>query len=93
MKTSKYVGKEFAGWLITHIGIAAVQSARNKYAYHRSYYYLAERATSDGKCTKQIRLNARQMQMLATGKFDVEAFADKHVHTRKATVRTNYAFN
>lgn len=93
MRTSKYVGKEFKGWKISHIGIASVQGAHNKYAYHRNYYYLAERETSDGKCLKQIRLNAKQMQMLAAGTFDVEAFADGHVHSQKATARTNYAFN
>lgn len=91
-RTSKYVGKTFNGWTITHIGIATVQGAKAKYAYHRGYYYLAERQTSDGKFTKQVRLNAVYMARLARGDFDIEAYADKNAHNTIATRKTQYTF-
>lgn len=91
-RTSKYVGKTFSGWTVTHIGIATVQGAGAKYAYHRGYYYLVERRTSDGKFTKQVRLNANYMVKLARGEFDIEQFADKYAHSKRATRKTNYSF-
>lgn len=92
-RTSKYVGKTFSGWTVTHIGIATVQGTGAKYAYHRGYYYLIERPTSDGKFTKQVRLNATYMARLANGTLDIEKIADKRAHKRKATQKTTYTFN
>lgn len=92
-KTSKHVGKIYAGWLVTHIGIATVQGSKAKYPYHRGYYYLLERVTSDKKCTKQVRLNSNYIAKLSRGEFDIEAYADKHAHSKKATNKTNYSFN
>lgn len=91
-RTSKYVNKTFSGWTVKAIGIARVQPKKAKYAYHQSYYYLVERVTSDGKCIKQVRLNANYMCQLARGAFDIEAYAERHAHSSKATRKTNYAF-
>lgn len=91
-KTSKYVGNTYLGWTVVHMGIARVQSGGTKWAYHRNYYYLVERVTSDGKCVKQVRLDANKMCALARGTFDIEAFADKKAHSKRATGKTNYAF-
>jgi len=95
MRKSKYVGNTYSGWTVTHIGIASVQSKKAKWAFHRNYYYLVERVTSDGKCEKQIRLNGNQMVQLARGTFDIEAYALKlkAKKTHKATNRVNYSFN
>lgn len=92
-RTSKYVGKTYNGWTVVHIGVATVQGAKAKYAYHRGYYYLVERITSDQKCTKQVRLNANRMCALARGQFDIEAYADRNAHSKVATRKTNYSFN
>lgn len=91
-RTSKYVGNTYNGWKVTHMGIANVQGAGAKVPYHRAYYYLVERTTSDGKFTKQVRLNANYMCNLARGEFDIESYADKHAHSKKAISKTNYAF-
>lgn len=92
-RTSKFVGNTYSGWTVVHIGVANVQGAGAKWAYHRNYYYLVERVTSDGKCTKQVRLDAKKMRELAKGNFDIEAYADKITHSKKATRKTNYSFN
>ena len=92
-RTSKYVNKTFSGWTVKAIGIARIQPKNAKYAYHQSYYYLLERTTSDGKCIKQIRLNANYMCNFAKGLFDIESYADKHAHSKVATRKTNYSFN
>lgn len=92
-RTSKFVGNTYSGWTVVHIGVAHVQGAGAKWAYHRNYYYLVERVTSDGKCTKQVRLNANYMKALAEGTFDIEAYADKHAKTKRAIAKTNYSFN
>lgn len=91
-RTSKYVGKNFNGWDVVAIGVATVQPKKAKAPYHQGYYYLVERVTSDGKCVKQVRLNSTYMCQLARGTFDIEAYADKHAKSRKATAKTNYAF-
>lgn len=90
-RTSKYVGNTYLGWTVVHMGIAGIHGA-GKYRGHRNYYYLVERITSDGKCIKQIRLDAKKMKALANGTFDIEAFADKKAHSKRATGKTNYAF-
>ena len=92
-RTSKYVGNVFSGWTVTHIGVATVQGAGAKWAYHRGYYYLLERPTSDGKFIKQLRLNASYMAKLAKGQLDIEKIADKRAHNKKATQKTTYTFN
>ncbi len=92
-RTSKYVGNTYEGWTVTHIGVATVQGAGAKYAYHRGYYYLLERPTSDGKFVKQVRLNASYMAKLANGNLDIEKIADKRAHNKKATQKTTYTFN
>lgn len=92
-RTSKFLGNTYSGWTVAHIGVATVQGAGAKSPYHRSYYYLVERVTSDGKCTKQVRLNASYMKRLAEGNFDIETYADKHAKTKRATAKTNYSFN
>ena len=92
MRTSKYVGKNFMGWDVVAIGVATVQPKRAKAPYHQDYYYLLERVTSDGRCVKQVRLNSSYMCQLARGTFDIEAYADRHAHSTKATAKTNYAF-
>lgn len=89
---SKYLGKTFNGWTVTYFGIATVQSARAKYPFHRGYYYLVERETSDKRFTKQVRLNAVYMAKFARGEFDIEKYADKYAHSRKAIRKTNYSF-
>lgn len=91
-RTSKFVGNTYNGWTVKHMGVAHIQGA-GKYRYHRNYYYLIERITSDGVCTKQVRLDAKKMRDLARGNFDIEAYADKIVHSKKATRKTNYSFN
>jgi len=91
-RTSKFVGNTYNGWTVKHMGVAHIQGA-GKYRYHRNYYYLVERITSDGVCTKQVRLDANKMRALARGKFDIEAYADKIVHSKNATRKTNYSFN
>lgn len=91
-RVSKYVGNTYNGWKVVHIGIARVHGA-GEYKGHRNYYYLVERITSDGKFTKQVRLDADKMRGLANGTFDIEAFADRHAHTKSATRKTNYSFN
>lgn len=94
---SKYLHQTFntveGTWTVVHIGIATVQGAKAKAPYHRGYYYLVERMTSDGKCDKQVRLNANYMVKLARGEFDIEAYADKHAHSKKSIRKTNYSFN
>lgn len=93
-RTSKYVGKTYEGWTVVHIGVATVQGAGAKWAYHRGYYYLLERPTSDGKFVKQVRLNANYMAQLARGQLNIEAIADKRAHnTKSATRKTTYTFN
>ena len=92
-RTSKFVGNVYSGWLVAHIGVATVQKAGAKRPGHCSYYYLLERETSDGKCTKQVRLNASYMRKLADSEFDIEKYADKNAHSKKATKKTNYSFN
>lgn len=92
-RTSKFVGNTYLGWTVVHMGVATVQGAGAKAPYHRGYYYLVERPTSDGKCVKQVRLNASYMKQLYLGTFDIEAYADKHAKNKKATNKTNYSFN
>lgn len=90
-RVSKFVGHTFNGWNVVHMGVAHIQGA-GKYRYHRNYYYLVERETSDGKCVKQVRLDANKMRALAAGTFNIEKFADKHAHSTRATLKTNYSF-
>lgn len=90
-RVSKYVGNTFSGWKVVYIGVSHIQGA-GKYRHHRNYYYLVERLTSDGKCVKQVRLDANKMSALAKGIFDIESYADKHAHSTKATNKTNYSF-
>ena len=100
-RTSKYLGKIYEGWTVTHIGVASVVAKRHKgkglnnRPGHQSYYYLLERTTSDGACVKQVRLNARQMCDTARGLFSVEAYSDmlNDKKSKRATSKTNYSFN
>lgn len=101
VRTSKYLGKVYEGWTVTHIGVASVVAKRHKgkgansRPGHQSYYYLLERPTSDGACVKQVRLNSTQMCNVARGTFSVEAYSDKlnEKKTKHATSKTNYSFN
>jgi hypothetical protein len=100
VRTSKYLGQTYEGWTVTHIGVATVVAKRhkgkglNKRPGHQSYYYLLERKTSDGKCDKQIRLNASQMCRVARGTFSVELYSDylQDKKSKKATKKVNYQF-
>ncbi len=101
VRTSKYLGQVYEGWTVTHIGVATVVSKRHKgkglnsRPGHQSYYYLLERPTSDGACTKQVRLNSTQMCNAARGTFSVEAYSDilTEKKSKKATKKTTYTFN
>lgn len=96
MRTSKYLGKVFDnGWKCTHVGIATVQGKNAKGAYHRGYYYLLERTTSDGKCEKQIRVNAAYMAKIGRGELLAEEVENRIAkrHSKLATKKVNYSFN
>lgn len=94
-KTSKYLNKTFDNnWTCTHCGIATVQAANAKWPFHRGYYYLLERTTSDNKCVKQIRVNATYMARIARGEMLAEDFENRMAKRKSkvATKKVNYAF-
>lgn len=87
MKKSKYLNKTFNGWTCTHVGVARTQpvflkGSREKSTrpYHQTYYYIFERATSDGKAEKLVRLNAAEAAQVYRGERSVEEIA-KHRQT------------
>lgn len=98
MKTirSKYLGVTFDnGWTCTHVGIATVQDSSAKYPYHRGYYYIFERPTSDGKATKMIRLNSAYAAKVWSGRMQVETYSKRYgaKHSEKFTQKVTYRNN
>lgn len=84
MKKSKYLGKQFGNWTCTHVGVSWVAPAfyvgtraRQKRPGHRSYYYIMERLTSDGKAEKMIRLNCNEAAKVWKKMITVEEILDK----------------
>lgn len=107
MRKSKYLGVKFGEWLCTHVGVEAVVPAykakrdyygnrvRNKYPGHQRYYYIFERVTHDGVCTKMVRLNAAQVRKVWLGYITVEEIADKKKSNPHPAFKekVSYSFN
>jgi hypothetical protein len=101
MRKSKYFGYKNGEWVCTHVGISRVQPAfkkgtriRAKRPGHRSYYYVFERLTHDGKAEKMIRLTAAQAKLVYDGVFNVEYYADlfKTKQNPRFVEKVSYSF-
>lgn len=94
VNSHKYFGLVSGAWKCTHVGIARVQGARAKSAYHRSYYYIFERETSDKAAMKMVRLNAAQALQVRRGLTTVEAISKKKLAKKSNTFeqKVSYSF-
>lgn len=106
MRKSKYIGLKIGDWICTHAGVDRVQPAyklkrdalgkrvRNKYPGHRSYYYIFERLTHDGKAMKMIRLSAVQANYVLKGIKTVEDYAiqKEQLRSQEFIKKVSYSF-
>lgn len=101
MRKSKYENFKSGNWTCTHVGVAAVNSAfykgtkeRTLYPGHRTYYYIFERRTSDGKCDKMVRLSCREAARVYRGELTVEQIskARQAKSINKFTKKVSYHF-
>lgn len=92
MRRSKYLGKKFENWTCTHVGIASVQPAKNKFRGHRNYYYIFERPTSDGKAFKMLRLNGSAASKVYKGLLSIEDIVKIRKKNQKFTQKISYNF-
>ena len=84
MRKSKFVGKEYQGWTVRNVYLAANYSGGTR---HNAYRYTLGRNTSDGKCLKKIAVSGTTMTAISRGEVDVERLAD-----RKGRESVNYNF-
>lgn len=84
MRRSKYEGKEYGGWKVEKMYLAANYCGGTR---HNAYRYVLGRETGDGKCFKKIAVSGSTMTAIGRGQKDVEALAE-----RKGRSKTDYVF-
>lgn len=101
MRKSKYENFKSGNWTCTHVGVATVNGAfykgtreRTLYPGHRTYYYIFERRTSDGKADKLVRLNCKEAAAVYRGDITVEEIAKTRQiqSVNKFTKKVSYHF-
>lgn len=87
-KTSKYVGKEFAGgWVCTGINVAKTSLSHKNGG--PSYWYAFERVTGDGKFRKWVRVADYDAAKIWKGLLTVDELEDKK---KQGIYKANYRF-
>ena len=105
MKKTKYLGMKSGDWTCTRVDVDYIQSAytqkrdehgrkiRSKYPGHRLYSYTFERATSDAKAIKTIKLSCVQARRVLNGERDVEYYAEKKQRMANQSTRTKVSYS
>lgn len=87
-KTSKFVGKEFAGgWVCTGINVAKASLSHKNGG--PTYWYAFERKTSDGKFVKWVRVDADHATKVYRGEITVDELEEKK---KDGVYKVNYQF-
>ena len=101
MRNSKYTNFESGNWTCTHVGVARVQGKflkgtkkKSSRPYHKTYYYIFERITSDNKAEKLVRLSAQEAAKVYRGETTVEEIAEARQAKRvsRFTSKVSYHF-